>query len=107
MIKYNASRVTIRKALKLLENDDIIYRQHGKGTFINEEKVIQPLDKSISFSKLAEEHGFIANTKLVESKIKFASKDDIKTLEIPEKDSKTVIYISRKRYLNNYIVSFE
>jgi len=107
MIKYNASRVTIRKALKLLENDDIIYRQHGKGTFINEEKIIQPIDKSISFSKLAEEHGFIANTKLVESKIKLASKSDIETLDISKEDSRTVIYIARKRYLNNSLTSFE
>lgn len=107
MMKYNVSRVTIRKALDILENDDIIYRQHGKGTFINEEKVIQPINRSISFSKLAEEHGFVANTELVESKIKLASKADIKTLEIPEKDSKTVIYIARKRYLNNSLVSFE
>lgn len=107
MMKYNVSRVTIRKALDILENDDIIYRQHGKGTFINEEKVIHPINKSISFSKLAEEHGFMANAELVESKIKLASKADIKTLEIPEKDSKTVIYISRKRYLNNSLVSLE
>lgn len=107
MMKYNVSRVTIRKALDILENDDIIYRQHGKGTFINEEKVIQPISRSISFSKLAEEHGFVANTELIESKIKLASKADIKILEIPEKDSKTVIYIARKRYLNNSLVSFE
>lgn len=107
MKKYNVSRVTIRKALKLLEHDDIIYRQHGKGTFINEEKVIQPIDKSISFSKLAEKHGFIANTKLIESKIQLASNDDIDTLKIPRNNSRTVICISRKRYLNNSLVSFE
>lgn len=34
--KYNLSRITARQALALLENDDLVVRKRGKGTFVSQ-----------------------------------------------------------------------
>lgn len=34
MEKYGVSRVTIRQAFRLLEQDSVLYRAHGKGTYV-------------------------------------------------------------------------
>lgn len=34
--KYSLSRITARQALALLENDDLVVRKRGKGTFVSE-----------------------------------------------------------------------
>lgn len=34
--KYSLSRITARQALSLLENDDLVVRKRGKGTFVSE-----------------------------------------------------------------------
>lgn len=42
-LKFNASRVTVRKALSNLEKEGIVYKIHGKGTFVTERSV-QPAE---------------------------------------------------------------
>ena len=34
-IRYQISRGTVRKALELLEEQQLIRREHGRGTFVN------------------------------------------------------------------------
>lgn len=42
--KFNTTRVTAKKALRELEDDDIVYSVHGKGTFVHESQ--RPLDST-------------------------------------------------------------
>ena len=42
--KFNASRVTVRKALSELEQEGIVYKIHGKGTFATD-KGVQPAEQ--------------------------------------------------------------
>ena len=49
--KYEVSRMTVRQAINNLVNEGILIRQRGKGTFIAEPKIEQPLQGLTSFSE--------------------------------------------------------
>lgn len=45
------SRATLRQAVETLVQDGLLVRQHGRGTFVAEPKLEQPLDKLRGFSE--------------------------------------------------------
>jgi GntR family transcriptional regulator len=49
--KFQISRMTARQALTQLENNGFIYRIRGKGTFVAEKKIEQPLHGLTSFTE--------------------------------------------------------
>ncbi len=71
---YNVSRITIRKAIEVLEKDNMVIKKQGKGTYVSEKKVLYDANsigsltqrlskqkhslttKSISFEMIETEH---------------------------------------------------
>jgi GntR family transcriptional regulator len=49
--KYDVSRTTVRQAITELERDGLIYKVHGKGTYVSPKKVKQDLVKFYSFTE--------------------------------------------------------
>lgn len=100
--RYNVSKDTMKKALSILVNEGLIYRQSGKGTFIHENiknSHEQYLDNSLSgFSAQRE-----SDTNTIESVVTFlevikANADAIKYLRLS--DSAFVFHFERVRSLN-------
>lgn len=48
---YDVSRITVRQALNDLEREGIIYKMHGKGTFVAPKAYNQKLDRLYSFTE--------------------------------------------------------
>ena len=80
--KLNISRMTIRKALDILVNEGIIYKQKGKGTFIAKRPKYAEFRCGVGFSEEARKRGMIPSTKnatleLIQADEKLAQKLDI------------------------------
>ena len=54
---YGVSRITVRQALALLEQRELLYTVHGKGTFVKLPVINQQLFKIVKFSTVLQEQG--------------------------------------------------
>jgi len=61
---FNVSRITIRKALDLLENKGMIHSIHGKGTFVKANVIDSKLQKINSFGETLKQMGYSGYTKI-------------------------------------------
>lgn len=62
---FNVSRITIRKALDILENKGMIYSIHGKGTFVKTNVIDSNLKKISSFGATLKNMGYSGFTKIL------------------------------------------
>lgn len=62
--KFGVSRITIRQALDLLENQGFIYAVHGKGTFVKASTIDSNLQKISSFGETLKQMGYAGYTKI-------------------------------------------
>ncbi len=63
--QFGVSRMTVRQALMNLVKEGYLYREKGRGTFVAEEKMEQPLNGLTSFTEDMKARGFVPGTKLI------------------------------------------
>lgn len=102
---YGVSRITIRKALELLVEDEILVRRQRIGTFVSDKKVSRSLNSFMGFSQSCELSGGRPGTKFLSAELVKARPSDVKALRLPEEDK--VIRIRRLRYCNDIPVILE
>ena len=61
--QFDVSRITVRQAISLAINEGLLYRTHGRGTFVQKPKIKQGLEKVSSFQQTLAQQGLIASTK--------------------------------------------
>lgn len=71
--EFKASRMTIRQAIIELENDGLVYRKKGSGTFVSTHQYSQLNLKS--FTETVKEQGFEPSTVIIEQSIVHNLKD--------------------------------
>lgn len=62
---FGVSRITVRKALELLEIKNLIYTIHGKGTFVKPKIMDEHLSKIHSFGETLSQKGYKGYTRIV------------------------------------------
>lgn len=93
----SVSRVTIRRALDDLEQEGVVFRIHGRGTFINPEalQIKANLTPGMEFSKLIEASGYTSRFEVVRFETVPADEKSARILQI---EIATPIYIIEKIY---------
>lgn len=90
--KYGVSRVTIRRVMDDLEQEGLVIRIHGKGTFVNHEalKINASLVAGMDFGRLIRQSGYKADSLLLRYEEEKIS-DDLATLLLVDKDEKVIV----------------
>lgn len=102
---FQISRMTIRQALTNLVNDGYLYRQKGKGTFVNRKKFEQRLQGLTSFTEDMKERGFTPGSRLVSFEIIPSGREMAERLNLNEN---TPVYeIKRVRLADNVPMALE
>ena len=93
------SRATLREALRLLEEDNIIVRRHGVGTFVNSKPLFSSgIEQLTSVSDMIRQAGMEPGAIYLSTSESLSSEEDIKRFHCKADD--TVITIERVRTAN-------
>lgn len=68
--RFKVSKITVRKAIEVLEKEELVITSHGKGTYVKPEKVEQTLDQLQSLSDVIKKSGFNPRVKINKMEVK-------------------------------------
>lgn len=97
--QYGISRVTVRKAMDLLQQDGLIVKKRGYGTYVCPKKMEQNMKKVMHFSEEMEQRGVKSSTKMISNEMIPACQQIAEALQIPE--GTPLIRVARLRYAND------
>lgn len=103
--KYQISRMTVRKAVAQLVDEEVLAKKQGKGTFVQEPKIVEDLDNANSFTNLCKRNGKVPGGKTLKFVLEEPSDRDIRELQLEPKEQ--VIHIQRVRTADNIPVMLE
>ncbi|RZI85975.1 MAG: GntR family transcriptional regulator [Rubrivivax sp.] len=102
---FSASRITVRQALGDLQKEGLIYKVHGKGSFVSRPKAFQNVSTLQGFAESMSAMGHEVLNQLKSLRFVAADGDVAKRLQVPV--GTTVTEIRRVRLLNREPVSLE
>lgn len=98
---YQASRDTVRKALRLLKDDGFIQSQKGKGsTVINRQECVFPVSGVVSYAELAAQFHLQTRTVVLTNHFATLPAKSFKDVD-PTVEVKQMRLLKRVRYLEN------
>ncbi|MBI0329406.1 GntR family transcriptional regulator [Burkholderia plantarii] len=104
-LMYGVSRITVRQALGDLQKEGLVFRLHGKGTFVSKPKAFQNVASLQGFAEAMSSMGYEIVNQLRSLRTVKADRRVAAKLGLPEGASVTEIH--RVRLLNREPVSLE
>ena len=102
---YEVSRMTVRQAMTNMVNDGFLYREKGKGTFVAEKKIEQPLQGMTSFTEDMKQRGMEASSRVLAFEIILAPPEISRKLDL--KDDEEVYRVQRIRFADQVPMAIE
>ena len=99
------SRITIRHALRIVEESGLLRREHGRGTFVRTSTVTAGMRGLTSFTQEMAERGLVVGSRVLEMVEMPASLDVASALEITEGEA--VVMVRRLRAGNNQPIGIQ
>jgi GntR family transcriptional regulator len=103
--KFNVSRITVRRALQTLENENLIRRSQGLGSFVCDAKSGQPALELTDFAEDMALAGRKATSKVLAKELVPASEKVCLALKV--KKSTKVLELSRLRLANGQPIAID
>jgi len=104
--EYGVSRITVRKAIESLIQEDLLRTRQGKGTFVTPRKLSRRLPFLYSFTDDMHQLGLEPSSTVVAFELQRASPADEATLKLPSRDPH-VFCLTRVRRANNEPILLE
>jgi len=103
---FDISRSTVRQAVSMLEDEGLVVRKQGRGTYVAQPKVHRKTQHLYSFTSEMSSLGLTPSSKLVEYEIMEPTPDIMKMLELSSPE--TLVYkFSRIRYMDEEALILE
>ncbi|WP_175989068.1 GntR family transcriptional regulator [Bacillus sp. Marseille-Q1617] len=97
--QLGVSRATLREALRILEEESVIIRRHGVGTFVNAKPLFTSgIEQLNSVSNMIKQAGMEPGTIFLSSTTQEATEDDVKRFQSEEEEN--IILVERVRTAN-------
>src|SRR5215208_6569649 len=77
------SRTVVREALRVLEDDGLVVRRHGVGTFVRNQPIIKNLNFNFGITEMIESAGLKAGTSHLAFRKETADEEQSKQLSVP------------------------
>lgn len=103
--QYSVSRITVRKAMDLLTEENLIIKRSGKGSFVMPTKIQEHINGQNSFTITCQMNNLSAETTLITQELRPATEAIAKLLKIP--DNSYIIYVKRLRFADKVPIMLE
>ena len=104
-VKFGVSRMTLRQAIKTLEEEGILERRLGSGTYVASQKVQERMSGIMSFTDITKANGQVPSSKSTSYQIGNPSLSEKERLML-KKDEK-VLRMERIRYADDVPICYE